>query len=731
MKTNHRTIKGNRLLAAQKQAIDDLYSYIDEPTGRFAFYTENDSESFSDGTKNLARAELIHYTAIRTLTDEILESSSLWFDKSQRLMPIGIDCETTGLSPYSNDLIGVGLAVPGSDFPKNLNVIYMNHIYEQIEITKSFDCYFLVAPTDPQEYPVYLRELGILLERLNADIEWRLHNAKFDMLWLKVKTDVMLTTVEDSMCMAYLLKEPSLAIDKLSPKYLNRFPTTLQRMTGKDKKEISKEVLLNIPIQEFADYCAEDCIEGVLLCSALRERLIEESTGTSDLEELYDYYDKPSLQGLVWAESHGVLIDWEKLSDVGQTLDAEMFAIEEEIAINLQRTKSESKLICNSPKELAKVLYEELNLPTDGIKKGKTGQYSTDKEALGILRFLHPVAEGVFDYRVLSKLKGTYVDGLHKRQVNGIVHTTFENCITDTGRYSSTNPNLQNIPNPAKSITGKLLRQCFIARKGKTIVKADYSQFELRILAHFSKDPYLIECYKNNLDVHSLVTCLLFDIEYENFSPETNKQHKLWRTLVKTINFGLIYGMTAIKLFKMSSNAGLSYTLEECQDLMNRYWSRLPGVRDWMAMNRLKAIRDGYTETIFGRRRYFDFENPYLKALRGKKLDLSYENWLALESKKVVNDFRDQKSFRAIGNAPIQGSNADCIRRAIAECYGEWYGTETYLLLNVHDEIVLETPIENAMYVSARLKTIMEGVASSLIVPIVAEPTVALSWGDC
>lgn len=724
-------LTGSRLANAQHQAIEGLYEHTENPSGKFAFWSEEDSNNAVAGDNNLAKAILIDYQAIHYQILPLVNRANNWKETFGEEIPIGIDCETTGLSPYHNEFIGIGLAVPKTDSGNPEKLLYSTTIKDNQKQTDCFDCYFLVAPREPEKYQQYLSSVKELLSRLNPLTCWYLHNAKFDILWLYLKTGVMLNRIEDSMAMAYLLNEPSIAIDKLAPKYLGRYPTTLQRMTGKDKKDISSDVLYSVPIKEMGDYCCEDCIEGVLLSYCLREILSEEQTCVGTLLDLYEEYDRDSIHALVWAEAHGVKIDWDKLSYVGETLEAEMAALQEEVAIEAGLTLEESKLVCQSSEKLSRLLFEELQLPTEGIKKGKKGFYSTDKNTLNQLRFLHPIPNAIFDYRVLAKLKGTYVEGLHKREVNGYLHTTFNNCLTDTGRYSSSDPNLQNIPNPSRSLTGKLIRQCFIASEGNTLVKADYSQFELRILAHFSGDSYLIDCYQKNLDVHSVVTCLLFDIEFEQFKPDSDKEHKKKRTITKNINFGLIYGMTSRKLYLMAKDAGLDYDLQQCEDIMSRYWSRLPGVRDWMAANRLKAIRDGYTETVFGRRRYFEFQHPYLKALRDKPIELTYANWEALVAKKVTEDFRDQASFRQIGNAPIQGSNADCIRKAMKECFSTWYGLRTTAILTVHDEIVLESPIEHARETANELKRIMESVASGLRVPIKAEPTIALNWGDC
>lgn len=726
-----RILTGSRLSNAQHQALEGLYEHCENPSGKFGFWSLEDSNNSVAGDNNLAKAQLIQWPDISVLMLTLIHYANKWKDNFGEYMPVGIDCETTGLSPYHNEFIGIGLVIPSPGETSPRSLLYSSTIKDNKKQTDCFSCYFLIAPTDPKGYQSYLAAVEELLSRLDYCAVWYLHNAKFDMLWLYLKTTVMLTRIEDSMAMSYLLNEPSIAIDKLAPKYLGRYPTTLQRMTGKDKKDISSDILCSIPIKDMADYCCEDCIEGVLLGLCLKEVLDQEITCTGTLLDLYEEFDRQSIHALVWAEAHGCLINWDKLSYVGETLDAELAALQEEVAIEANLTLEESKLVCQSSEKLSKLLFEVLGLPTDGIKKGKKGFYSTDKNTLNQLRFLHPVPNAIFDYRALAKLKGTYVEGLHKREVDGYLHTTFNNCLTDTGRYSSDNPNLQNIPNPAKSATGKLIRQCFIASEGNCLVKADYSQFELRILAHFSEDPYLVDCYLKDLDVHSVVTCLLFDIEFENFKPETNKEHKKKRTITKTINFGLIYGMTATKLFLMAKDAGLDYSLQQCEDIMSRYWARLPGVRDWMAANRLKAIRDGYTETVFGRRRYFEFQHPYLRALRDKPIELTYANWEALVAKKVVEDFRDQASFRQIGNAPIQGSNADCIRKAMGNCYNTWWKLKATVILTVHDEIVIECPVSQCHEVAHELKRIMEEAATGLLVPIKADPTIALNWGDC
>lgn len=625
---------------------------------------------------------------------------------------IGIDIESEGLNYVTDKPIGVGLAIPN----RNYGVTE--------DKNKWFDCYFILCHEQKSpDYEQLIEGISQLIKKYNDRVVWALHNAKFDQKYIYHYFGCLLKNIEDSMVMSYLLGDRHSAIDYLAPKYLSRFPWTLKRYLG--KSNLSKEDFLNIDVQWLGDYCAEDCVEGVLLCEVLEDRLEEEG-----LYELYYNVDRYCVNALVWNELNGMLVDWEKLREVKESAESEQDAIIETLAMHIDKYKKETLEIVRSPQKLSHFLYEEKGFPTEGIKQGKKF-FSTDETSLQKIRYHDKnIVGAILDYRELSKVVSTYVDGMKIRERNGRVHSDYQNAFTDTGRLSSRDPNLQNIPNAAKSPTGKIIRQSFIAPEGKILVKCDWSQFELRILAHFSRDPYLIDAYRKGLDIHSVVTCLLFDIPYEAFDPNNNKEHKKKRTIVKNINFGLIYGMTALKLMRMAIQAGLDYTYEQCEDIMNRYWARLPGVRDWMAANRLKAISNGYTETILGRRRYFEFEHPYLKALRGKPIDLTYSNWEVLVAKGVTNNPKDQASFRQIGNAPIQGSNGDALRIALGQCFDTWYGTDTLLIGNVHDEIILETPIEGSVQVKEQLEDIMTR-AVELEVPVVAEASMGYSWGDC
>lgn len=713
-------LTGKLLEIAQHRVLEELSSGVESDDMRFAFWNEDDSRHQSE--RKLAKAQLIDSIDDLEILRDALGNPDVRI--------CGIDVETTGLNYWEHEILGVGFALLECDEDSLLERLDSN---EKHDVDEFFTLFYVNLNSYPDECKGMIEGLADVIFEVQHEIKWVLHNSKFDQHWFKQKMNLYLENVDDSLVMAYVLGEKHKAIDKLAPIYLGRFPHTLKEYLGKDSP--TPDDMLSIPKEWLADYCVEDCLEGVCLSLLFMERLTQKRTshgqpGYPDLWSVYQYIDLYCIKSLLWAEEVGVLLDWDKLSGVGVTLDAELYGIECEIAETLGKTVEEANKLCQSPRELSNYLYEEQKLPTDKITPTKFG-FSTAVTALEELRNLHPLPRLILEHRKVSKVNGTYIKGFYQRGRNRRLHTTLNNTLTDTGRLSSSNPNLQNIPNPALSPTGKLIRQCFIAEEGNVLVKADYSQFELRILAHFSQDPYLLDCYRTGLDVHSVVTCLLFDHKYEDLDPDNNPEHKTQRRLTKTINFGLIYGMTGHRLLNESRKAGLKYTFEQCEELMGKYWSKLSGVAEWMAYVKLKAIRDGYTETLFGRRRYFEFHNPYLKSLKEKVkgMDLTLSNWKVLEAKGVLDNPKDAEALRACGNAPIQGSNADAIRIASGRLYECFYHSPVKYLLQVHDEIVLECPWKMQEEVKDDLVEIMTDVVK-LSVPVEVEPKCALTWGD-
>ena len=338
-------------------------------------------------------------------------------------------------------------------------------------------------------------------------------------------------------------------------------------------------------------------------------------------------------------------------------------------------------------------------------RKTKTG-YSTDQSVLEKLQGDHPLIDYILEHRTLSKLKSTYVDALPKlaEPKTARVHTDFNQTITSTGRLSSSNPNLQNIP--VRSEFSRRIRQAFIPEDGYLLVSADYSQIELRILAHLSQEPVLLEAYRSNQDVHKVTAQLLFD--KGEITPEE-------RSLGKTINFGVIYGMGAQKFARESK-----LTVEQGRKFIEKYHQRYAQVFEYLENSKKQAIAHGYVETILGRRRYFNFDNPLLKRLRGLSL-----HDIDLDSLKLNNE--EAQLLRSAANAPIQGSSADIIKVAMVKLAEVLQNYRARLLLQVHDELVLEVPREEWPSLESKIKTTMEE-AVSLTIPLLVEIKAGDNW---
>lgn len=692
-------LRASTLERLREKAIIELESTPNE--GKYSFFTLE--QSLSTEKRELVTCELV--TSVEL--DKAL--SSINYYKNEKPL-VGIDIESTRLEHYLDDseIIGIGFTIPQYEFKPQ---------------PQSFKFYFVKGDDNG---------LIDVLEKFNPYVRWCLHNAKFDMLWILNHLGVLLQYVEDTMVMYYVLTcgtGKPLGIDKLAQEFLNRFPYTLEEITGKSKKQLNPTVMKSIPLQTLGDYCCEDTYESWLLYFKFRTKL--QLSEHYKLWRLYEDIEKYCVHHLIWMEHVGISTDLETLLDIQSDV-----VIEQEVIMDEAQVYA-PKVNLDSPLELSKFLYEELKLPTKGIKKGKLGFYSTDKESLSKNNW-HPLTSLLLDYRKLGKLNSSFLKPLPKLQRNGRIHPTFNNCRTYTGRYSCESPNLQQIPNASKSALGKRIRKLYVASKGKAIIRADYSQMELRILTHMSQDKYLIDCYLNNLDMHVVVTELIFDIKYD----PTDPLHKKLRTLCKTLNFGLIYGMTALRLYGECLKIGLERSLKWCEEMLDNYWEIFTGVRDWMfGKAYVGTIERGYTETLHGRRRYFEFKHPYLRALQDTGMDHTYQNYKVLEKKGVLSDPYDLECLRAAGNAPIQGSNADAIRIAANKIFDELanysfnynsnysFNSDFNLLLLVHDEVVAESDIETAMYYRDRIVEIMES-AYPLCIPTKVSASISDSWGS-
>lgn len=433
-----------------------------------------------------------------------------------------------------------------------------------------------------------------------------------------------------------------------------------------------------------SDYLGESPAEPEQQAAAIWKlhTLLREKLRETGMEQLYTQIELPLCQVLYQMEREGVAIDRQALTSFGQMLAERIAALEDQIY------SYAGEFNLNSPKQLGEVLFEKLGLPP--IKKTKTG-YSTNADVLEKLEEMHPIVPAIMEYRVLSKLKSTYADGLLKViGPDGRVHTTFQNMVTATGRLSSTDPNLQNIP--IRTDLGSEIRKMFVPRPGWVLVDADYSQIELRVLAHVAEDPLMQEAFRSGMDIHTATASQVFGVKPEEVTP-------LQRRNAKAVNFGIVYGISE---FSLAQDLGISRW--EAKAYIDGYLNRYSGVRDYMHRIVEQARQQGYVTTLFGRRRYI----PEIKS----------------------SNFNTRQGAERIAlNTPIQGSAADLIKLAMirVEQALREASLQAKLLLQVHDELIVECPPEEAEQVQSIVTKQMQEVWA-LQVPLIAEAKTGKSW---
>ncbi|WP_254721877.1 DNA polymerase I [Kovacikia minuta] len=586
--------------------------------------------------------------------------------------PVSWDTETTALEPRDADLVGIGCCW-GEEL-SDMAYIPLGH-------TKGTNLDKATA----------LEALRPILE--SADYPKALQNAKFDRLVFRCQGIKLTGVVFDTMLASYVLNPESRHnLSDLSSAYLGITAMSYTDLVPKGK------AMADIDIPAVANYCGLDVYTTFLLVAKLRAKLEEVPT----LHRLLLEVEQPLEPVLAEMEYCGVLIDRDYLKHFSQQLEQDLHAIEQRAY-----EAAGSTFNLGSPKQLSELLFETLGLDKKKSRKTASGGYSTDAQTLERLEGDHPIIEEIVEYRTLSKLKSTYVDALPAliRPDTGRVHTDFNQAIASTGRLSSSDPNLQNIP--IRTEFSRQIRKAFIAEPEWVMVSADYSQIELRILAHLSQEPVLLETYQNNQDVHTLTARLL--LEKENISSEE-------RRLAKIINFGVIYGMGAQRFARES---GMKQA--DAKTFIERFNERYSNVFKYLQQMQREAIANGYVETILGRRRYFDFGSESLRKLRGTKPD-------TIDLSKVkVRDQYDAQSLRAAANAPIQGSSADIIKVAMNQLHELIQDRQARLLLQVHDELVFEMPPQEWEALQTEIKSTMES-AVELTVPLLVEIRAGENW---
>ena len=592
------------------------------------------------------------------LTDAQLDA---WIAKLNIAELACVDTETTSLDQMQAQIVGLSFACVAGEGA----YLPLRHIYpgapDQLDFDKA------IAKLRPWLEDATKKKLG-------QNIKYDLH--VFANHGIHVKG-----YVHDTLLQSYVLESHQRHdMDSLATRHLNAKTISFEEVAGKGASQIGFE---QVSIETATNYSAEDSDVTLQLHLAMHPQIAADEK----LNFVYDTIEMPTSHVLLTIERNGVLIDGALLDKQSGELGIKMLALEAKA-----HEEAGQPFNLGSPKQLAEILFDKKGIKP--LKKTPGGAPSTDEETLAKLAEDHPLPKIILDYRSVAKLKSTYTDKL-PRMVNpktGRVHTNYGQAIAVTGRLSSNDPNLQNIP--VRTAEGRRIREAFIAPPGSKIVSADYSQIELRIMAHLSSDSGLLDAFAKGEDVHRATASEVFSVPRDQVSNEQ-------RRYAKVINFGLIYGMSA---YGLASNLGIENSAAKLY--IDKYFARYPGVKAYMDRTRKEAHERGYVETVFGRR-------------------------LWLPDIRSGNQGRRQGAERAAINAPMQGTAADLIKLAMIAVQG-WLEAEKLdarMIMQVHDELVLEVPDSELERVKAKVPELMSGVAK-LDVPLVAEPGVGKNWEE-
>lgn len=582
-----------------------------------------------------------------------------WLARVQAADRVAIDTETTSLDPHAARLVGISLAMT----PWQACYIPVGHNYAGV----------------PEQLPMD-EVLAVLKPWLESDAPQKVgQNIKYDMHVLANHGITLRGVVDDTMLESYVLEaHRTHGMDALAGRHLNRTTITYEEVAGKGAKAIGFD---QVALDVATTYAAEDADVTLQLHRTLWPAI----EASERLRHIYRNIEMPTLQVLYDMERHGVLLDRDRLRAQSQQLAEQLQELERQA-----HELAGQPFNLGSTKQLGEILFERLGLPV--VKKTPAGKPSTDESVLEKLALDYPLPKVLLQWRGLAKLKSTYTDTLPEMAdpQTGRVHTTYSQAVAITGRLASSDPNLQNIP--VRTPEGRRIREAFIAPPGHQMMSADYSQIELRIMAHISQDAGLLKAFADGEDVHRATASEVFGVPIAEVNSEQ-------RRYAKVINFGLIYGMSA---FGLAANLGIERGA--AQAYIDRYFARYPGVAAYMERTRAQAREQGYVETVFGRR-------------------------LWLPEIGSSNMGRRQMAERAAINAPMQGTAADLIKLAMIDVHA-WLQRENLgarLVMQVHDELVLEVPDAEVERLKTDLPARMAGVAQ-LSVPLLAEVGVGENW---
>ena len=584
-------------------------------------------------------------------------------DKLSQAEKIGIDTETTSLDAMNASLVGISIAFQAGE------AVYIPVGHSLTAAPEQLDLQDVLGRLKPHLENPALKKIG--------------QNLKYDQHVFANYGIALNGIAGDAMLASYIIESHlGHGLDELSERWLGLETITYESLCGKGAKQIG---FADVAIEQATEYAAQDADFALRLEAHLRAQM-----DTKQLE-MYEKMELPVAQVLFEMERNGVQIDRAELARQSAELGAELMKLEQEAY-----AAAGQPFNLNSPKQLQEILFDKMGIPTKGLKKTAKGSISTNEAVLEQLAPDYPLPKIILQNRSLAKLKSTYTDKLPEMisPKDGRVHTTYAQAVAITGRLASNNPNLQNIP--IRTAEGRRVRRAFTAPQGSVIVSADYSQIELRIMAHLSGDKTLIAAFQNGEDVHRRTAAEVFGIAPENVSSEQ-------RRYAKTINFGLIYGMGQYGLAKSLGIDNLS-----AKTFIDRYFARYPGVAEYMQRTKEQAAAQGYVETLFGRRLYLpDIHNKNANARAGAE--------------------------RAAINAPMQGTASDLIKRAMIDV-SLWLSDDllqSKLIMQVHDELVLEVPEAELDLVKEKLPQIMAKVDEGMLkVPLVAEVGVGMNWEE-
>ncbi|SEP66881.1 DNA polymerase I [Devosia sp. YR412] len=595
-----------------------------------------------------------------------------WIDAIEMTGYVATDAESTGLDNQTADLVGLSFSIhPGTGA-----YLPLGHT------TGSGD----LLGGGPAEGQMDMRQALDMVRPMFASkaILKIFHNAKYD-LGLLARYDVAVNAIDDTLLLSYALDGPQYnTLGDLADHWLGVPGTSIKDLIGSGKTQIT---FAEVELEKAARYAAEDSDMTLRLWQILKPRLAAENMTT-----VYETLERPLAPVLGRMEGRGIHVDRQILARLSDDFSQRAAALEAE-AYEL----AGSNFNLGSPKQLGEILFDRMGL--EGGTKTKTGAWSTGADVLEDLALKGiPLARTIVDWRQLTKLMGTYTNALPEyiNQRTGRVHTTYSQHSVLTGRLSSNDPNLQNIP--VRTADGRKIRTAFVAAPGKILISADYSQIELRVLAHIADIQALKDAFEEGLDIHAMTASEMFGVPVEGMPSDVRRR-------AKAINFGIIYGISAFGLANQ-----LAIPRGEAGDYIKTYFERFPGIKDYMEEQRKRVKADGFVTTIFGRK--INFPN-------------------ANSSHAAERSFVERASI----NAPIQGSAADIIRRAMIRMEPELKkaGVEADMLLQVHDELIFEVPLGTEDVAMAAIKTVMEGAAEPAVrlsVPIQVDAHAAHNWDE-